>query len=311
MASAPLGTVLRHIRELATAPATQHLPDGQLLERFADRHEQAAFAELVRRHGRLVWGVCGHLLHHDQDAEDAFQATFLALALKAAALGKLRALAGWLHEAAFRSAMQIKRQAARRRVHEHQACLMPERKSHDELAWRELQAVLDEEIQRLPEKYRAPFVLCCLEGKSKVEAAKDLGWKEGTVSGRLAEARKQLQRRLARRGVSLSASLCAGVLTQEAAGAAAPATLMAATVRVASQLVAGETAASEVVSAKVAGALKAVTKSALMTQSKVAIALALALAIAASGAGLILSQNSPAQAPDENSIQRPERAGKR
>jgi RNA polymerase sigma factor (sigma-70 family) len=310
MASAPLGTVLGHVRQLATAPATQKLPDGQLLERFADRHEQAAFAELVRRHGRLVWGVCRHVLQHDQDAEDAFQATFLALAHKAGALGKLRALAGWLHEAAFRSAMQIKRQAARRRVHEQQASLMPERKSHDELAWRELQAVLDEEIQRLPEKYRAPFVLCCLEGKSKAEAAKDLGWKEGTVSWRLAEARKQLQRRLARRGVSLSAGLCAGVLTQEASGAAVPASLMAATVRAAWQVAAGEAVASEVVSAKVAETLKAVTRTAFMTQSKVATALVLALAIVASGAGLILSQSSAAPAPDENRIQQHERASR-
>jgi RNA polymerase sigma factor (sigma-70 family) len=311
MASAPLGSVLRHVSQLATAAASQNLPDGQLLERFAERHEQAAFAELVRRHGRLVWGVCRHLVQHEQDAEDAFQATFLALALKAAALGKSRALAGWLHEAAFRSAMQIKRQAARQRVHEQQACLMPERKSHDELSWRELQAVLDEEIQRLPEKYRAPFVLCCLEGKSKAEAAKDLGWKEGTVSGRLAEARKQLQRRLARRGVSLSAILCAGALTQEASGAAAPATLMAATVRVASQVTAGGAAASEVVSAKVVGALNAVTKTALPSQFKVAIAFVVALAIAASGAGLILSQSSAARAPDENRIQQPERGGQR
>jgi RNA polymerase sigma factor (sigma-70 family) len=310
MASAPLGTVLRHIRQLASAPESQNRTDGQLLDRFADRHEQAAFAELVQRHGRLVWGVCRHLLQHDQDAEDAFQATFLALALKAAALGKLRALAGWLHGAAFRSAMQVKRQAARRRVHEQQACLMPERKSHDEPTWRELQAVLDEEIQRLPEKYRAPFVLCCLEGKSKAEAAKDLGWKEGTVSGRLAEARKQLQRRLARRGVSLSASLCAGVLAQGASGAAVPATLVAETVRVASQVAAGGAAASEVVSAKVAGALKAVTKTALMTQFKVATGLVLALALAASGAGLILSQTFAARPPDDSRIRQPERAGR-
>ena len=123
MASAPLGIVLRQVSQLAAAAANQSLLDGQLLERFADRHDQAAFAELVRRHGRLVWGVCRHLLQHDQDAEDAFQATFLALAHKAGALGKLRALAGWLHEAAFRSAMQTKRQAARRRVLERQACL--------------------------------------------------------------------------------------------------------------------------------------------------------------------------------------------
>jgi WD40 repeat protein len=188
---------------------------------------------------------------------------------------------------------------------------MPQYKSHDEPAWRELQALLDEEIQRLPEKYRAPFVLCCLEGKSKAEAAKDLGWKEGTVSGRLAEARKQLQRRLARRGVSLSATLCAGVLTQEASRAAVPASLMATTVRVASQVVAGGAAVPEIVSAKVAAALKAVTKTASLAPSKVATALGLALAIAASGAGLILSQSSAVPAPDDRHIQQPERDGQR
>src|SRR5262249_12098294 len=164
MSTVGLHAVVQRIRTLAGSPDTQGRTDRQLLEEFAARQDQAAFAGLVRRHGPLVWGVCRHVLGHEQDAEDAFQAAFLVLARKA---GSIRKGEG--------------------------AKSMPPRNPSWDAAWREVQAVLDEEVQRLPEKYRSVFVLCCLEGHSRAEAARQLGVKEGAVWSRLAQARQQLQ----------------------------------------------------------------------------------------------------------------------
>ena len=233
MATAQLNSVIRHIRLLAHAEPERALADGELLERFIVRHDEAAFSALVARHGQLVLSVCRHVLNHHADAEDAFQATFLVLAQNAASIRKQEALASWLHGVAYRIAMKAKRDASRRRARERQAPARPHDKPSSETSLRELQVVLDEEIQRLPDKLQAPFVLCCLEGKSIAEASEHLGWKTGTVSGRLAEARKLLQRRLARRGLTLSAALCVTALAQDAAAAALPAKLVTATVKAA------------------------------------------------------------------------------
>src|SRR5262249_18904364 len=162
MANAPLTSVLRHIRNLAAAENCKNLTDGQLLDSFSSHHEEAAFAVLVRRHGPLVLRVCRRVLRQEQDAEDAFQPTFFVLARKAASIRKREALVSWLHGVAYRMAMNAKREAARRREHEARAKVSSENNLGRELAWRDVQAVLEEEIQRLPEKYRAPFLLCCV-----------------------------------------------------------------------------------------------------------------------------------------------------
>src|SRR5579884_830551 len=197
MATAQLGTLMRHLQGLT---AGRHRTDRQLLDDFAARGDQAAFADLVGRHGPLVWRVCRRMLGHEQDAEDAFQATFLVLARHAGAIRRREALASWLHGVAYRTAMKAKRSAARRRKHEaERRARTPEAAAGPR--WDDVQAALDEELCRLPGPFRAAFTLCVLGGKSGPEAAAELGIKEGTVSSRLTRARRRLQQALARRGV--------------------------------------------------------------------------------------------------------------
>src|SRR5262245_23615184 len=213
MAEPQLASVLRSLRHLSGAVPGGELTDTQLLRRFTGDREETAFAALLERHGRLVWSVCRHILRHEQDAEDAFQATFLVLARRATSIRKGESLASWLYGVAYRVALKARARAARLA----QALPTPPASTSGpvaEAALREVQAILDDEVQLLPEKFRAPFVLCCLEGRSKADAARELGWKEGTVSGRLAQARERLRRRLARRGVSLTAALTAVALAE-------------------------------------------------------------------------------------------------
>jgi RNA polymerase sigma factor (sigma-70 family) len=203
--------------------------DGELLERFAHHQDEPAFAALVRRHGPMVLGVCRRVLHDEHDADDAFQATFLVLARQAGCIRKAESVASWLYGVAYRIALRSRAQAARRRKVEGQAVAMAEHDPQAELAWRELRRVLDEELHRLPAKYHAPLILCYLEGKTNTEAARELGWTKGTVSGRLARARDLLRERLSRRGLALDAGVVAVMLLQKAA-VSVPPHLAAATV---------------------------------------------------------------------------------
>jgi RNA polymerase sigma factor (sigma-70 family) len=206
MADTSLSAVVRHLRQIAS-PATDPRDDHELLTAFAVRQEQAAFAMLVRRHGPMVLNVCRRVLRHEQDAEDAFQATFLVLAAKAAVLSIRTGVAGFLHGVAYRLALKARREATRRRRREACAPIPVATDVAAELSWREVQAVVEEEMQRLPDKYRLPFVLCHLQGLSRAEAGRQLGLKEGTVWSRLAQARARLQQRLERRGIALAAVL--------------------------------------------------------------------------------------------------------
>jgi RNA polymerase sigma factor (sigma-70 family) len=220
MRDARLGPVLRHLRRLTLPTVAQGHSDVQLLERFCHGHEEAAFATLMQRHGGLVWGVCRHVLRHEQDAEDAFQATFLVLAQQARGIRRAEALSSWLHGTAFRIAMRAKRDAGRRRNREARAELSRPAPTSSESAWQELQAALDQEVQALPQRQRAVFVLCVLEGKSQAEAADALGWGSRAVSGTLARARQRLRARLAARGITLSAVLAGLAVAGRQAGAA-------------------------------------------------------------------------------------------
>jgi RNA polymerase sigma factor (sigma-70 family) len=236
MNAAQLAPVLRHIRE---TPARAAQPtDGQLLHAFAEHHDESAFAQIVRRHGPVVLGVCRRVLRDNHDAEDAFQATFLVLARKPGSVRRGEALASFLHGVSYRIALRARRDAARRRKHERLARVTGNASVGGEIAWREVQEILDREIEELPALYRSAFVLCCLQGHSQAEAARQLGVKEGTISSRLTHARRLLSKALARRGISLSAVLAALALADRAR-AAVPAALTAATVEAAGCFAAG------------------------------------------------------------------------
>jgi RNA polymerase sigma factor (sigma-70 family) len=280
MQTARLGTVLRHVRELTLAPGTRELTDAQLLLRFASDHREEAFAALMQRYGHLVWGVCRHVLRHDHDAEDAFQATFLVLARCSASIRKHEALASWLHSTAYRIALRARRAAATRRAHESRGKPMPVERPFPETVLREALALVDEEVQRLPQRQRAAFVLCTIEGKSLAEAAEQLGWKQGTVSGTLARARRRLEQRLTRRGVTLSAVVTAVALGRQAASAALPAGLAHSTTQAAVLHAAGKMATGALVSEAATALAEGVTRTMILTKFKVATLLLLAVGVA-------------------------------
>src|SRR5437763_6451073 len=190
-----LDNVLHHLRRLVAAECAAPGPDRALLERIVRGRDEAAFAALVKRHGPMVLGVCRRVLRHEQDAEDACQAAFLVLARKAAAVRKKDSIGSWLHGVAFRAASNLRRAAARRHAREQPAADEP-RAGDAEVTWREVRTVLDEELRRLPERFQAPLLLCCLEGRTRDEAAQELGWSLATLRGRPERGRALLRGRL-------------------------------------------------------------------------------------------------------------------
>src|SRR5262245_47153199 len=285
MATGRADTLLRHIRTLA-ACATDDLPDRELVRRFAARRNEAAFEALLHCHGPTVLSVCRRVLRNLHDAEDAFQATFLVFARKAASLRAADSVGSWLYGVAYRLALKARTSAARRREHEGRLLKRPPTDPLEEVSVREAQAVLDEELARLPGKYRAPLVLCCLEGLARDEAAQQLGWPAGLLKSRLEQARELLRRRLARRGLVLAVPLLAAALA-EPASAAVPAALAATTVRAALPFAAGGAAAA---SARATALAQGALLEMFLTRLRAAAAVLLVLATAAAGAGLLARQ---------------------
>jgi RNA polymerase sigma-70 factor (ECF subfamily) len=199
-----LSTTPEHIQEQVCPQLSEGTSDAQLLDRFVRRHEQAAFAALMCRHGPMVLGVCRRVLHHEQDAEDAFQATFLVLAKKAASISKRESVGGWLYTTAYRLALRAKDRAARRgRVQKPLTDPLIDARDldpADAAASREFLRVLDAALHDIPEKYRTAFVLCHLEGRTYAEAAEHLGCPLGTVQSRTGRALVWLRALLAQRG---------------------------------------------------------------------------------------------------------------
>jgi RNA polymerase sigma factor (sigma-70 family) len=294
MNSSALAAGLRQLRGRMAARQRREESDEQLLHAFLSRRDESAFAILVNRHGPMVLHVCRRVLGHEQDAEDAFQATFLVLARSAASLRSKTSLASFLHGIAYRTAMKAKQSATRRRKHENQAPSRPPADPAEDLSWREVRALLDEEITRLPEIYRSVFVLCHLEDLSRAEAAQRLGLKECTVFSRLAGARKRLSQRLSRRGVELSAVLAASALAAQPASALQSG-LMASTLKAALAIAADDGIAG-VVSASVVELVKSMTVAMMVSKAKIAAIVFLALSLLG-GAGVWLNAQTHATAP--------------
>jgi RNA polymerase sigma factor (sigma-70 family) len=292
MAAVQLGAVLRRLRLVAERTGEDQ-SDRQLLDHFVATRDEAAFAALLQRHGRLVFGVCCSVLHQEQDAEDAFQATFLVLARMASSIRKLDSLASWLHGVALRTALRARQTMKTRRRYEQKSGPRTPEQPVSEAALRELQAILHEEVGQLADKYRAPFVLCCLEGKTRAEAARELGWKEGTVSSRIAQARTLLSSRLVRRGVALPAALAAAAIVPAASSAAVPITLFSIVVRAAPAFAVRN--AAEAVSVKVAALAEGVIKAMLITKLKVVTSAVLFLGLVLGGSGLWACSALPSQ----------------
>src|SRR5262245_38442529 len=273
-----------------TSHGGQASDDSGLLTRFLSARDPAAFEALVARHGPMVLRVCRHLLGNRHDAEDAFQATFLVLARKAANVRPPGALAGWLHGVAYRVALRARKAALRR--HEGRAPdLAPPDPRPDplsELTAREALLALEEEVQRLPEAYRLPVVLCCLRGATQEEAARQLGCTPGSVKGRLERGRARLHARLARRGLTLPAALAAAELSR----GPAPAALTAATTRQALAFAAGHGAPGPAVLLA-----EGVLRSAALGRLKVAAALFLLVVGLLAAAGVLAPPTPGPAAP--------------
>jgi formylglycine-generating enzyme len=294
MATPPLSKVVEYLRRAAYIQEGPRLTDEQLLSAFLDRREDAAFEAMVRRHGAMVFGVCRRILHDRHDAEDAFQATFMVFIRKSAGIGNPERLAQWLYGVANRSAWQARKKAARRRAGERQVWDMAQRQSPSDEAIQELLPFLDEELSRLPDKYKVPIILCDLEGRTRKEAAKQLKIPEGTLSTRLMRGREMLAKRLARHGTALSAGALALALTQSLANAAVPPSLVASTVKAGLLLAAGKTTATGVLSVTVAALTEKVVKTMFLSKLKMVAVLLLAGTFVGGG-GLVAYRTVEAQ----------------
>jgi RNA polymerase sigma factor (sigma-70 family) len=290
--------VIQHLRRTMLLRDGAGLTDGQLLEDYISRRDEAALAALVQRHGPMVWGVCRRVLRSYHDAEDAFQATFLVFVRKAAAIAARELVGNWLYGVAHQTALKARATAARRKERERQVTQMPEPAVAEPGQWHDLQPLLDAELSRLPDKYRAVIVLCDLEGKTRKEVAHQLGCPEGTVAGRLSRARVMLAKQLARRGVVLSGGALAAVLSRNVASAAVPPLVVSSTIKAASLSAAGKAAATGAISVKVAALTEGVLQAMLLTKLKIATAVLFLIAVLGVAAWAGGSTGATATPPD-------------
>jgi len=301
MRGALFSDFLRHLRRTAGIAEAAGLEDSQLLQRFLASRDEAAFTLLVRRHRAMVLGVCQRLLSNSHDCEDAFQATFLVLLRRASSIRKHESLANWLYGVAHRTALKARTLSKR---HPRMQALIDGPAVLDsacDASQRELRSVLDEELARLPAKYRAPVVLCYLEGKTFTEAAAQLGCPAGTVSGRLARAREILRKRLTRRDITLAAGWEA-VLLQPPASTLVSASLMSSTLKSAASIAAGSVAGVSAIPGPVAALTEGVIKAMFLTKIRI-LAAVVGIGVIATGSGVLVSAAMPTQDAIEQAAQ--------
>ena len=279
--------------------------DGELLERFASLHEESALATLIRRHAAMVWGVCARLLYNHHDIEDAFQATFLVLVRKAAFIRPRDKVANWLYGVAYQTAVRTRATAAKRRTRERQLVCLPEVEIERREPRDDLGSVLHQQINLLPAKFRVLIVLCDLGGKTRKQAAEQLGIPEGTVAGNLSRARAMLAKRLTRQSLVVSAGGLSAQMAQHAIAANLPTSTVMSTIRAATGFAAAATGKG-VVDIRVAALTEGVLK--LMWLNKIktaAAAITISFAFAAIGTGVLVSGGRATGGPEPQQTENP------
>jgi RNA polymerase sigma factor (sigma-70 family) len=284
MMSDPLGTAIRRLlRRVLVAPSAD-LSDAELLERFVRSRDKAAIETLLWRHGPMVWATCRRLLDHHADSEDCFQATFLVLCRRAATIAKRQSVGSWLYKVAYRICLRARAGRSRRPILAAEFGELEAAQTGSALEQVELRSVLDKELHRLPERYRAPLLLHYLEEKTVEQVAHELGWRPGTVCSRLARGKELLRVRLTGRGLTLSASAAIAALASATSNAAVPPPLARATL---------QTLFSRAASPPAASLAQEFLRAQLHNRLKWAVALFLAVGMTAGGMGAIWTRDRP------------------
>lgn len=278
-----MSEVVQRLRQVLLQQDGAGLTDGQLLGCFIEQRDQAAAAALVRRHGPMVWGVCRRILGNHHDAEDAFQATFLVLLRRAAVIVPRERVGSWLYGVAYQTALKARANLTKRRSREKQLPVLPQIEGEPQRLGHDLHAVLDQELSRLPDIYRAAIVLCDLEGQTRIEAARQLGVPPGTLAARVTRGRALLAKRLARHGLPVSSALLATALAEQAASACLTDSMMSSTIKAVTSMAAGQAANAGVISAQAAALTEGMVKTMMLTKLKIATGIVLVLTISATG----------------------------
>jgi RND family efflux transporter MFP subunit len=289
MARRKLTELARYLHQITASQTGNGLTDTELVERYVRYRDEAAFELLLWRHGALVFNVCRRLLNREEDAEDAFQATFLTFIRKAHAISRRGSVASWLYKVAYRVALEARTRRQKIAGREKGCGTSLAAQPAIDPAWEEVRQILDEELNRLPERLR-PFILCYLEGKTNEEAAREIGCPAGTVFSRLSRGRELLRSRLVRRGVTLSVA----ALTERAAEAVPAASLVKTTLRAAFLFAEGG-AAGGLVSTQATALAEGVLWTMFVTKIKLAVLMVLVMGLLATGG--VLSRDALTAAP--------------